>query len=77
MAIPLEKRTVLRFLGADLVELDDTLCPAPGAPEGAISMAMNTAASQPEFVLLNQYENEANPEVHRRTTAEEISHQEG
>lgn len=72
MAIPLEKRTVLRFFGADLVELDDTLCPAPGAPEGAIAMAMNTADSQPDFVLLNQYENEANPDSHYRTTGPEI-----
>ena len=31
-AIPLEKRTVLRFFGSDVVEMDDTLCPAPGAP---------------------------------------------
>ena len=38
-AIPLEKRTVLRFFGADVVELDDSLCPAPGAPEGAIAKA--------------------------------------
>src|SRR5262245_36439446 len=28
-AVPLEKRAMLRFFGADLVELDDTLCPAP------------------------------------------------
>lgn len=72
MAIPLEKRTVLRFFGADLVELDDTLCPAPGAPEGAIALAATTAESQPEFVLLNQYENEANPDSHYRTTGPEI-----
>ena len=31
-AIPLEKRTVLRFFGSDVIELDDSLCPAPGAP---------------------------------------------
>ncbi len=36
-AIPLEKRTVLRFFGAQVEELDDSLCPAPGAPEGAIA----------------------------------------
>ena len=29
-AIPLEKRTMLRFFGADVIELEDTLCPAPG-----------------------------------------------
>ncbi len=72
LAIPLEKRTVLRFFGADLVELDDSLCPAPGAPEGAIALAMETADTQPDFVLLNQYENEANPDSHYRTTGPEI-----
>ena len=71
-AIPLEKRTVLRFFGTDVVELDDTLCPAPGAPEGAIALAMETAATQPEFVLLNQYRNAANPDAHYRTTGPEI-----
>ncbi len=71
-AIPLEKRTVLRFFGSDVVELDDTLCPAPGAPEGAIAAAMETAQTQPDFVMLNQYENEANPDSHYRTTGPEI-----
>ena len=70
--IPLEKRTVLRFFGTDVVELDDTLCPAPGAREGAIAKAMETADSNPEFVLLNQYSNEANPEAHYKTTGPEI-----
>ncbi len=41
--IPLEKRTMLRFFGADVIELDDTLCPAPGAPEGAIAKANELA----------------------------------
>ncbi len=71
-AIPLEKRTVLRFFGSDVVELDDTLCPAPGAPEGAIAAAMETAKTQPDYVMLNQYENEANPDSHYRTTGPEI-----
>jgi cysteine synthase/rhodanese-related sulfurtransferase len=70
-AIPAEKRTLLRFLGADVEELDDTLCPAPGAPEGAIARAMQTA-KQPGFHMLNQYENEANVEAHIRTTGPEI-----
>ena len=43
-AIPLEKRTILRFFGTKVVELDDSLCPAPGAPEGAIATARETAA---------------------------------
>jgi len=72
MAIPLEKRTVLRFFGSNVVELDDTLCPAPGAPEGAIATAMRTAESEPDFVMLNQYQNEANLLAHYRTTGPEI-----
>ncbi len=71
-AIPLEKRTILRFFGANVVELDDTLCPAPGAPEGAIAKARETAATQKDFVLLDQYANTANPEGHYRTTGPEI-----
>jgi len=71
-AIPLEKRTVLRFFGTDVLELDDSLCPAPGAPEGAIAKARETAASEEEYILLDQYANEANPEGHYRTTGPEI-----
>ncbi len=71
-AIPQEKRTVLRFFGSQVVELDDSLCPAPGAPEGAIAMALETARTEADFVLLNQYLNEANPESHYRTTGPEI-----
>jgi cysteine synthase/rhodanese-related sulfurtransferase len=71
-AIPLEKRTVLRFFGSNVVELDDTLCPAPGAPEGAIATAMRTAETEPDFVMLNQYQNEANLMAHYRTTGPEI-----
>ena len=70
-AIPLEKRTVLRFFGTDVREFDDSLCPAPGAPEGAIASARDTA-KQPGFVLLDQYSNEANPDAHFRTTGPEI-----
>ena len=70
--IPLEKRTVLRFFGTEVVELDDTLCPAPGAREGAIAQAMETANTDPDFVLLNQYGNEANPDAHYKTTGPEI-----
>ena len=70
-AIPQEKRTVLRFFGSDVIELQDSLCPAPGAPEGAIAMAMNLA-DQPEYHMLNQYRNPANPEAHYKTTGPEI-----
>lgn len=71
-AIPLEKRTVLRFLGTEVHELDDSLCPAPGAPEGAIANARATAQNEEEFELLDQYVNEANPQSHYRTTGPEI-----
>jgi cysteine synthase/rhodanese-related sulfurtransferase len=76
-AIPLEKRTVLRFFGADVVELDDTLCPAPGAPEGAIARARDTASTDPATILLDQYTNAANPGAHFRTTGPEIWRQTG
>ena len=69
--IPLEKRTMLRFFGAEVLELEDTLCPAPGAPEGAIAKAMEIAG-RPGFHMLNQYVNEANPEAHYKTTGPEI-----
>lgn len=71
-AIPLEKRTVLRFFGSNVIELDDTLCPAPGAPEGAIATAMRTAETDPSFIMLNQYKNEANLGAHYQTTGPEI-----
>jgi cysteine synthase/rhodanese-related sulfurtransferase len=70
-AIPFEKRVMLRFFGAEVEELDDTLCPAPGAPEGAIARALDKAA-KPEFHMLNQYDNEANFEAHIKTTGPEI-----
>ncbi|HYV85567.1 MAG TPA: pyridoxal-phosphate dependent enzyme, partial [Patescibacteria group bacterium] len=69
--IPLEKRAVLRFFGADVIELNDELCPAPGAPEGAIAVARQTAR-MPDFHMLDQYRNEANPDSHYKTTGPEI-----
>ena len=70
-ALPAEKRAMLRLFGADVEELDDTLCPAPGAPEGAISRAI-ALAEQPDFHMLNQYENVSNIDAHFRTTGPEI-----
>jgi cysteine synthase/rhodanese-related sulfurtransferase len=70
-AIPLEKRIMLRFFGADVIELEDTLCPAPGAPEGAIARAQELA-ERPDFHMLDQYRNEANPGAHYKTTGPEI-----
>lgn len=75
-AIPEEKRNLLRFFGAQVEELDDDLCPAPGAPEGAIARARQIADT-PGYRMLDQYTNEANPEAHYRTTGPEIWHQTG
>lgn len=69
--VPLEKRSSLRMFGTQLIELDDELCPAPGAPEGAIAKAAELGA-EPGSFHLNQYKNPANPEAHYRTTGPEI-----
>lgn len=69
--IPLEKRTILRFFGSNVLELDDNLCPAPGAPEGAIAKARELSGRD-EFHMLDQYVNQANPEAHIKTTGPEI-----
>src|SRR5947207_1117377 len=53
LAIPAEKRAVLRLFGADLVELSDDLCPAPGAPEGAMATATDMG-KKPGWHQLNQ-----------------------
>jgi cysteine synthase/rhodanese-related sulfurtransferase len=70
-AIPEEKRAALRLFGTDLYELDDDLCPMPGAPEGAMAKA-EELAEQPGWTELNQYQNPANPEAHYATTGPEI-----
>ncbi len=62
---------MLRFFGADVLELEDELCPAPWAPEGAIAKATEIA-ELPNFHMLNQYGNEANPQAHYETTGPEI-----
>jgi cysteine synthase/rhodanese-related sulfurtransferase len=74
--IPLEKRAALRFFGADLYELDDTLCPMPGQPEGAMAKATDLSA-RPGWTQLNQYKNPANPDAHFRTTGPEVWKQTG
>jgi cysteine synthase/rhodanese-related sulfurtransferase len=69
--IPVEKRASLRLFGTELIELDDDLCPAPGAPEGAIALAAELG-EKPGNHNLNQYKNPANPDAHFRTTGPEI-----
>ena len=62
-----ERRALLRSFGAELI-----LTPGPEGMGGAIKRAEELAASDPRYLLLQQFKNPANPEVHRKTTAEEI-----
>ena len=62
-----ERRALLRAFGAELI-----LTPGPDGMGGAIRKAEELAASDSRYLLLQQFKNPANPEVHRRTTAEEI-----
>jgi cysteine synthase A len=63
----LERRKLLKALGADLV-----LTPGAEGMKGAIAKAEAMAAQDGHYLILQQFENPANPEIHRRTTAEEI-----
>jgi len=62
-----ERRVLLRAYGAELI-----LTPGGEGMKGAIRKAQELADGDSRYLLLNQFENPANPEVHRRTTAEEI-----
>ena len=62
-----ERRMLLRAFGAELV-----LTPASQGMAGAIRKAEEMAAADPRYFIPQQFKNPANPEVHRRTTAEEI-----
>ncbi|MBP8998152.1 MAG: cysteine synthase A [Anaerolineaceae bacterium] len=62
-----ERRMLLRAYGADLV-----LTPGSEGMSGAIRKAEELVASDPRYFMPQQFTNPANPEVHRRTTAEEI-----
>ena len=66
-SMSIERRKMLALLGAELV-----LTPAPLGMKGAIAKADEIVATTPGAVLPQQFENPANPEIHRLTTAEEI-----
>ena len=66
-SMSLERRALLKGFGAELV-----LIPAAEGMKGAVTRAEQIAVERPGAVLARQFENEANPAVHRRTTAEEI-----
>lgn len=63
----IERRKMLALLGAELV-----LTEGPKGMKGAIAKAEELAASLPDAIIPQQFENPANPEIHRKTTAEEI-----
>jgi cysteine synthase A len=63
----IERRKLLAAFGAELV-----LTPGPEGMKGAIKRADEMAAKDPRYLVLQQFENPANPDIHRRTTAEEI-----
>ena len=66
-SMSIERRKMLALLGAELV-----LTPAAQGMKGAIAKANEIIAATPGAVLPQQFENPDNPEIHRRTTAEEI-----
>ena len=63
----IERRKLLAAYGAELI-----LTPGAEGMPGAIRKAEELAASNPRYLMLQQFKNPANPEIHRRTTAEEI-----
>ena len=66
-SMSIERRKMLALLGAEIV-----LTPAARGMPGAVARAEQVVAETPGAIMLQQFSNPANPEVHRRTTAEEI-----
>jgi cysteine synthase len=63
----LERRKLLKILGAELI-----LTPGADGMNGAIARAEEMAAADSRYLILQQFDNPANPAIHRATTAEEI-----
>ena len=68
-SMSVERRKMLLLFGAEL-----ELTPAPLGMRGAIERAEALVSEIPGAMMLQQFENPANPEIHRKTTAEEIWH---
>ena len=66
-SMSIERRKMLKLLGAEL-----DLTPAAQGMRGAIERAEELQRELPDAYMLQQFKNPANPEIHRRTTAEEI-----
>lgn len=66
-SMSIERRQVLKILGADLI-----LTPAAEGMPGAVQRATDLAAGDSRYLLLQQFENIANPAIHRLTTGPEI-----
>ncbi|MCB5188172.1 cysteine synthase A [Methylobacillus caricis] len=62
-----ERRLLLKAYGAELI-----LTPGPDGMPGAIKRAEELAATDSRYIIARQFDNPANPDIHRRTTAEEI-----
>lgn len=74
---PEEKKALLRFLGAELLEVEDELCPlfpTEGA-RGVVKSLVESEAFNGKYVSPNQYENQLNVEAHYHTTGPEIWNQ--
>ena len=66
-SMSMERRKMLLLLGAEL-----ELTPADKGMKGAIARAEELLGANPDWVMPQQFDNPANPDIHRRTTAEEI-----
>lgn len=66
-SMSIERRNLLKALGAELV-----LTPAVEGMNGAIQKAMQLQEMTPDSIILHQFENPSNPEIHELTTAQEI-----